>query len=151
MHAADDAGADGGALERAEQLISEAIALGRQAESWNATVSQRLGLFVLRREQGRLAEIEDVIERSVHEYPALRRFQCALAHLYAELGRERNARAALDDLLSHDLANEYLDAEWLFAMNMLPDVAASDVDAAGTLYELLLPYRRLPSRAYSAR
>ena len=58
-----------GRFERAEQLISEALALGRQAESWNATVSQRLGLFVLRREQGRLAEIEDVIERSVHEYP----------------------------------------------------------------------------------
>ena len=81
-----------GRFEHAEQLISEALALGREAESWNAMVSQRLGLFVLRREQGRLSEIEDLIERSVHEYPALRRFQCALAHLYAELGRERGAR-----------------------------------------------------------
>jgi DNA-binding SARP family transcriptional activator/tetratricopeptide (TPR) repeat protein len=138
-----------GRFGRAEQLISEAVALGGQAQSWNATVSQRLALFVLRREQGRLAELEEVIERSVHEYPALRRFQCALAHLYAELGRERDARSVLDDLLTRDLANEYLDAEWLFAMSMLPDVAAflGDVDAAGRLYELLLPYEAMYAEA----
>ena len=138
-----------GRFERAEQLISEALALGRQAESWNATVSQRLGLFVLRREQGRLAEIEEVIQRSVHEFPALRRFRCALAHLYAELGRERDARSVLDDLLSRDLAHEHLDAEWLFAMNLLPDVGGllGDVDAVGRLYELLLPYERLYAEA----
>jgi tetratricopeptide (TPR) repeat protein len=130
-----------GRFERAEQLIHEALALGRQAESWNATVSHRLGLFVLRREQGRLAEVEDVIGRSVHQYPALRRFQCALAHLYAELGRERDARAVFDSLLARDLAHEHLDAEWLFSMSMLPDVCAflDDVDAAARLYELLRP------------
>ena len=60
-----------GRFEQAEQLITETLALGQQAESYHALVSQRLALFVLRRAQGRLAELEETIGRSVHEYPAL--------------------------------------------------------------------------------
>ena len=132
-----------GQFERAEQLISETLALGQRSESWNAVVSQRLALFVLRRAQGRLAELEDTIGRSTHEYPALLRFRCALAHLYAELGREGDARAAFDSLLSRDLGREHLDTEWLFSMSLLPDPCAflGDEDAAAKLYSLLLPVR----------
>jgi DNA-binding SARP family transcriptional activator len=131
-----------GRFEQAERLISETLAVGRQAESWNALVTERLALFVLRRAQGRLAELEQTISRSVHEYPALIRFRCALAHLYAELDREREARATLDGVLWHDLGREYLDAEWLFSMSLLPDPCAflRDDRAASTLYSLLLPY-----------
>ncbi len=138
-----------GRFERAEQLISETLALGRRAESWNAVVSQRLALFVLRRGQGRLAELEDTIRRSVHEYPALLRFSCALAHLYGELGRERDARPVFDALLSRDLAHEHEDAEWLFSMSLLPDPCAflGDTDAAAKLYSLLLPYEHLYAQA----
>ena len=93
-----------GGFEQAEELIGKAVAVGGRAESWNSVVSQRLALFVLRREQGRLAELEGTIRRSTLEYPALPRFRSALAHLYAQLGREAEARAVLDELLSHDLA-----------------------------------------------
>jgi DNA-binding SARP family transcriptional activator len=138
-----------GRLEQAERLISETLALGQRAETWNAVVSQRLQLFVLRRAQGRLAELEDTIRRSVHEYPALLRFRCALAHLHAQLGREREARAALDGLLSRDLGREHVDAEWLFTISLLPDPCAllGDEDAAATLYSLLLPYKDLYAQA----
>ena len=80
---------------------------------------------MLRREQGRLAELEEVIRRSVREFPALLRFSCALAHLYAELGRPREALGVLDELLATDLAREHLDAEWLFSVCLLPVAAAS--------------------------
>jgi DNA-binding SARP family transcriptional activator len=138
-----------GDFERAEELISETLARGEQAQSWNAIVSQRLALFVLRRAQGRLAELEDTIRRSVHEYPALLRFRCALAHLYGELGRERDARAAFDPLLSRDLAREHLDAEWLFSMMLLVEPCAflGDEGAAAKLYSLLLPYEHLYAQA----
>jgi DNA-binding SARP family transcriptional activator len=134
-----------GRFEQAEQLISETLALGERSESWNAVVSERLALFVLRRAQGRLAALEDTIGRSVHEYPSLLRFRCALCHLYGELGRERDARAALKSLLARDLAHEHLDAEWLFAMSLLPDPCARfGGDGEVTkLYSLLLPYERL--------
>ena len=131
-----------GRFEEAERLIAATVAIGRRAESWNALVTERLAQFVLRREQGRLAELEDTIARSVHDYPTLLRFTCALAHLYAEIGRERDARAVLEDLLSRDLEHEHVDAEWLFSMNLLADPSASLASDEGVekLYSLLLPY-----------
>jgi hypothetical protein len=98
-----------GRFEDAERLVEETLLLGQRAQSWNAVVSQRVALFVLRREQGRLAELADTIRRSAYEYPALVRFRCALAHLDAELGGEEEARAIIDDLLARDLEVEYRD------------------------------------------
>ena len=131
-----------GRFDDAEALIEETAALGRFAQSWNAAVSQRVALFVLRREQGRLAELADSVRRSVHEYPALLRFRCALAHVEAELGHPDDARAALRSVLRHDLANEYRDAEWMFSMALLaaPVAAVGDADAAATVYGLLEPF-----------
>jgi eukaryotic-like serine/threonine-protein kinase len=138
-----------GHLARAEQLISETLALGRRAESWNALVTQRLALFVLRRAQGRLVELEDTIRRSIHEYPALLRFRCALAHLYGDLRRDAEARAAFDTLLSQDLGRIHRDAEWWFSLSLLPDPCAflGDEEAAAKLYSLLLPYEHLYAQA----
>ena len=138
-----------GRFGEAEELISDTLAIGERTERWNARVSHRLALFILRREQGRLAELEDVIRRSVHEYPSLPRFSAALIHLYDELGREPDVRATLDELLSRDLARHYLDAEWLFTMTLLADPCAGlgDLDAAETVYSLLLPYERLYAQA----
>ncbi len=138
-----------GRFAAGEKLIAETLALGHGSASWNAAVSHRLALFVLRHAQGRLAELEDTISRAVHEFPTLPRFQCALAHLYGELGREREARTVLGDLLARDLAEEHVDAEWLFSVNLLADPAASlaDEDAAVKVYDLLLPHERLYARA----
>ena len=138
-----------GRFEQAEQLISETLTVGERAESWNAVVSHRLALFVLHREQGRLAELEEIISRSVHEYPSLLRFQCALAHLYSDVGRERDARATLESLLERDLAHEHLDAEWVFGMSLLTDPCArlGGENAAAELYSMLLPYDRLYAQA----
>ena len=138
-----------GRFADAETLIADTFTIGQRAESWNAAVSHRLALFVLRRAQGRLAEIEELMQRSVHEYPSLPRFPSALAHLYGELGREQDARAALDAMLSRDLAHEHLDAEWLFTISMLagPCALLDDREAADRLYSLLLPYERLYAHA----
>jgi hypothetical protein len=143
-----------GRFPAAEHRIAEALDLGRRAQSWNATVSHTLASFVLRREQGRLGELEQTMARAVHRYPALLRFRCALAHLFAELGREREARRTLDDLLSRDLAHVHFDAEWLFSMSLLPDVciaamlvardAPGDPDRARPLVaEAVATYREL--------
>ena len=138
-----------GRFDDAERLIAETLALGERAESWNAAVSHRLALFALRRAQGRLAEIEDLMRRSVHEYPSLPRFPCALAHLYGELGRVQDTRATLDMLLARDLKNEHVDAEWLFTISMLagPCAVLDDRDAAQRVYSMLLPYERLYAQA----
>ena len=138
-----------GRFAEAEELIQQARAVGERVASWNARVSELLQLFVLRRAQGRLAELEGAIRRSVHEYPTLLRFNCALAHLHAEVGDLTAARAVLDDLASHDLGHEYVDAEWLFTACLLPDPyrALGDQAAADRLYAILLPREHLYAQA----
>jgi tetratricopeptide (TPR) repeat protein len=138
-----------GRFAEAEQLISDTLAIGKRAERWNAVVSHRLALFSLRHAQGRLAELEDTIRRSMHEYPSLPRFECALAHLYGELGRDADARVTLDALLSRDLAQDNFDAEWLFTISLLaaPCARLGDRDATQRLYSMLLPYERLYAQA----
>jgi tetratricopeptide (TPR) repeat protein len=137
-----------GRFDQAEQLIEETLALGQRAQSWNAEVSHRIALFVLRREQGRLAELADTISRSVHEYPALLRFRCAAAHAATELGREQEECALVEALLARDLAHEHRDHEWLFSMALLAGPCASVGDAAAArLYALLLPYRNMYAQA----
>jgi DNA-binding SARP family transcriptional activator/tetratricopeptide (TPR) repeat protein len=133
-----------GRFEDAERLIDATHVLGRRAATW-AVVTHRIALFVLRREQRRLAELADTIRRSVHEYPALLRFRCVLAHLEAGLGREHEARAVLDDLLGRDLSHEHRDSEWLFAMCVLADPTAALAEKSGVqrLYAALVPYQDL--------
>jgi tetratricopeptide (TPR) repeat protein len=138
-----------GRFDEAEERITATRALGERATTWNAVVTERLALFVLRREQGRLAELEDALKRSMHEYPALLRFRCALAHLYAELGREAEARAMLAPLLASNLAHEHVDAEWAFSMTVLAEPCAlvADQSAMAKLYAVLAPYERLYAQA----
>jgi tetratricopeptide (TPR) repeat protein len=138
-----------GRFEEAERLIAQTRAAGEGAERWNARVCERIQLFVLRRAQGRLAELEDMIRRSVHEYPALLRFRCALAHLLAEVGDGGGARAVLADLASVDLGREYFDAEGLFTLSLLPDAyrAVGDEAGAARLYAVLAPYGHLYAHA----
>jgi tetratricopeptide (TPR) repeat protein len=138
-----------GRHDEAERLIAETFASGQRALDWNAAVSHRVALFVLRREQGRLSEIEDTLRRSVHEYPALLRFPCMLAHLHSELGRKPETRVIMEALLARDLAHEHVDAEWLFSLSLLADACAflGYEEAAATLYALLLPYKDLYAQA----
>ena len=138
-----------GRLDDAERLIAQTRALGERAYSWNAEVSHGVQMFLLRHAQGRLAEVERLIGEAVHRYPALHRFQAMYAHLEAQLDRRRAAREALDRALAHDLRVEYVDEEWVFAVNTLPDVAAylGDARAAEWLYDLLAPYDGLYGEA----
>jgi DNA-binding SARP family transcriptional activator len=138
-----------GRLDDAEELIERTSAAGELTYRFNADVSRRVQLFLLHRARGRLADVEQVIAQAVHQYPALHRFTCVLAHVHAELGHERAARDAIAVAMAHDLRREYVDEEWLFAVNTLPDVAAflGDDHIARELYDLLLPYEHLYAEA----
>lgn len=138
-----------GRFAEAEELLETTRALGERAQSWNARVTHALALFVLRRAQGRLDEVEGPLARAAADYPALLRFRCAQAHVHAALGHDREARAALDSVMAHDLAREYRDAEWLFSMSLLaePCTRLGDADAAARLHALLSPYEELYAQA----
>jgi tetratricopeptide (TPR) repeat protein len=131
-----------GDFTRAEKLMEEGLGLGERAQSWDAGFSYRTALFDLRRQHGRLAEIEELMRRSVDEYPGYRSFRCMIALLKCELGREDEALRAFEELASTEFAAFPRDMEWLFCLCILAEVAAhlQDGDRAATLYRLLLPY-----------
>jgi tetratricopeptide (TPR) repeat protein len=131
-----------GRFEEAEELIEQALAIGGHAQGADAVLSHRIHLFTLRWQRGELDSLETMLSRSVAEYPARPMFRCMLARLYADLGREADARRIFEDLASDDFATLPLTNEWLFSLGFLADVAEylADADRARTLYELLSPY-----------
>jgi DNA-binding SARP family transcriptional activator/tetratricopeptide (TPR) repeat protein len=139
-----------GRLDDAEELILEARRLGERAQSWNAEVSYRLQLYMLRREQGRLAEVADLVRQSSYDYPTYPVWRCVLAQLEAELGREGEARKEFEALAADDFAGLPFDEEWLVGMGLLSETASalSHIDGAAILYERLLPYADRVAIAY---
>jgi len=131
-----------GRLAEAEGLIEDALAIGGRAQASDAVLSHRVQLFTLRLHRGGLAGVEDMVRRSIVEYPARPMFRCMLGYLLAELGRGTDAHALLDDLADDRFAGLPLTNEWLLSLGFLADVAHAlgDAERAATLYELLLPY-----------
>ena len=97
-------------------------------------------MFNIRREQGRLAEVEPSVRRFIELYPALVAWRAALALLLVELGREDEARAEFEALAEPDALPR--DANWLIGVTLLAEVcgALGDGGRAEPLYALLEPY-----------
>jgi DNA-binding SARP family transcriptional activator len=135
-----------GRFAEAEALIEETATVGERAQSRRAAaVARTLPLFLLRREQGRLAETEREILGPGHEFSGPLVRGSVLAHIHARLERRDEAQAALDELMSRDLSNWHVDEEWLMAICLLAEtcVLLEDAEHAAPLYELLLPYASL--------
>ena len=131
-----------GRLEDAERLVESARRLGERTQGWNATVTHRLQLYALRREQDRLGEVEELIRRSVAEFPTYPIIRCVQTHVLAQLGAHDEARAALEELTRGRCAALPFDEEWLVSTCLLADagVVLGAGQVAATLYELLVPY-----------
>jgi DNA-binding SARP family transcriptional activator/tetratricopeptide (TPR) repeat protein len=131
-----------GKLDEAEVLVATAHAQGERAHRWSADVSHRLQLYVLRREQGRLADVAEVVRGSPRDYPTYPIFRCVAAHLEAELGNSGAARAALEELAADGFAALPFDEEWLVGMCLLAEAATwlGDSERASAIHALLLPY-----------
>jgi DNA-binding CsgD family transcriptional regulator len=99
-------------------------------------------MFTLRREQGRLREVEPALRHFVQQHGATSAWRPGLALLYSELGRTREARAEFENLARHDFVDLPRDALWMACMTYLTDVCTflGDAARAAILYHLLLPY-----------
>jgi hypothetical protein len=126
----------------AEGLIAEESDPGAHFTLARDNVSAaRFHRFLLRREQGRLAEIEDEVRESIHEFPWYPLHRSALACLLVDLGREGEARAAVEELARDEFAALYPDNEWLLGTSMAAEAAArlGMEDAARVLYRQMAP------------
>jgi hypothetical protein len=100
---------------------------------------------MLSRETGRLADIEELLERTVSEFPTRPVFRCALACLHADLRHSDQARRLLQDLAVDDFGVIQQDNEYLFSLALLADTAhgLGEIGAAAVLYDLLAPRAHL--------
>ena len=140
-----------GRFEDAEKLIEETMDHGRRAQAWDAEASRLFALFILRREQGRLDELEGDTRRALVTHPGYRSFRSILLVLLLEIGRWEEARVLFGQLAENDFAIFPKDNEWLFTMILLSEAASileDDVRSA-VLYEQLLPYKDLVALAAS--
>jgi predicted ATPase len=131
-----------GRFDEAEKLIAEARSQGEQAQRWSSAVSHGLQLYVLRRGQGRLGEIEELARRSAIDYPTYPVWRCVLANLLAELSSTDEARVELEALAIDGFSALPFDEEWDVSLCLLAETAArlGEPAHAATIYPLLLPY-----------
>lgn len=131
-----------GDFAAAEALIEEETDPGAHFTLARDNVSAaRFHRFLLRREQGRLAEEEPDVRASVAEFPWYPLHRSALVCLLVDLGRESEARGVLDELGRDRFAALYPDNQWLLGASLAAEGAArlGDQEAAAILYEQLVP------------
>jgi eukaryotic-like serine/threonine-protein kinase len=129
-----------GRFDAAEKLAQTAFERGlRDAVARQMFVSQ---IFMVRREQGNLGEMESVFEKTIARIPALTFARCALALCYSERGARAEAKAEFERLASDGFADVPRDPVWLASIAVLAEVCVFVRDASGAdaLYEMLLPY-----------
>jgi DNA-binding SARP family transcriptional activator/tetratricopeptide (TPR) repeat protein len=131
-----------GSLDRADQLAAKALAAGGPAEAVTATQYYAIQLLAIRREQGRMGELEQAAHRLVADNPGRPAWRAALANLLCEEGRLAEAEEEFERLAADDFEDVPRDLDWMIAMTLLSDVCADLGDArrAALLYAMLEPY-----------
>jgi tetratricopeptide (TPR) repeat protein len=131
-----------GDFEEAERLAGETLAIGQRSHAENALHYHAMAMFNIRREQGRLAEVEDAVARFIEMYPAIPAWRCTQALMHVELGRPDAAREAFEAVAGPGLDALPRDANWLIALTLLAEVcgALGDAERARALYDVLAPH-----------
>ena len=131
-----------GRFDEAERLAMEAMATRQDSHASARGQMYVIQLFVILREQVRLAELEEPLRAITRTYPALAVWLCGHALAHAELGRAAAARALVAPLVAHGLADVPRDGNLLACLVMLAELAylQEDERLAELVYPLLLPF-----------
>jgi tetratricopeptide (TPR) repeat protein len=131
-----------GSLAQAEELAAEALAAGGPAEGVTATQYYAIQLLAIRREQGRLGELEQAARQMVASNPIRPAWRAALATMLWESDRLEEAREELEQLAREDFRDVPRDGDWMTTVIVLCEIVAAleDRERSALLYEALLPY-----------
>jgi tetratricopeptide (TPR) repeat protein len=131
-----------GRFDDAEDLVESARRLGELSHPWDAIVFSQIQRFALRREDGRLAELEPSLRRAVEDFPTRPIFGCLLAVSLVEVGDVDAARQVFEGLAAEEFAGIPFNNDFLFSLSQLTEVAwmFRDPRRAASLYRLLLPH-----------
>ena len=130
-----------GRFVEAERLAQQALEFGQQAQVENLDGVFGIQMFLLRREQGHLAELAPAVRYFVRQHTATA-WRPGLALIYSELGLVQEARTEFEHLAQHDFTDLPRDGLWVTCITYLAEVCTflQDTAHAATLYRLLHPY-----------
>ena len=132
-----------GEFEVAEALVSSEMSSRYRLTPASDDVSTaRMHRFLLRREQGRIAEEEASVRASIDDFPWYPVHRAALACLLFDVGEESEAHDVLADLAFDGFRALVPDNEWLLGMCLVGEACAllGDELIAASMYERLSPY-----------
>ncbi len=134
-----------GKLDEAETQAEQTYAEGQRAQSWDAGAAHLLARAALRREQGRLAELEDDLIEAGSLYPGYRLFRCVLALACLEAGRPDEAHALAVEIVRGGEETLPHDNGWAYGMTVLAEIVTrtGDKELTATLYDEMLPFAHL--------
>jgi tetratricopeptide (TPR) repeat protein len=132
-----------GRVDEAEEAAAEALQVASDFGDPNALGFYAAQIYDIRRAQGRLGEIVELVEQSVTANPRLPFFRAMLATALCETDRAREGRDVFEPLVAGGFEQLAFDVTWLTAMTHCAEVAAhlEHRRAAEMLIELLSPWR----------
>jgi len=132
----------GGDIEAAEALATEQLELGEGAGQPDAALYFGVILFAARMEQGRLAEIADLVEAAGSSPDALVGLDGLWGITACAIGRDDDARRVLDKLAADGFAGIPEHQSWASVHWAAAQIAThlGDRERAERLYARLLPY-----------
>jgi tetratricopeptide (TPR) repeat protein len=131
-----------GRLDEAETQASELLEAGVRAAQPDAANFYGSALVRIRCEQGRLAELEPLLEQTVAAYPGMPGWRSMLALARLEAGSPAAARAMLREAAADGFASLPRDWTWFPAVAYWTEVATRTGETAACLrlLELLEPF-----------
>lgn len=134
-----------GRLDRAGELAAEALASGAPGEAVTAPQYFAVQLLAIRREQGRIAELEASARQLVERNPNRAAWRAALGVVLWESGEREQAGDQLEALAAQEFTDVFLDGDWMTAMTLIADLCAGlgDETRAALVYDAMLPYAEL--------
>ncbi len=129
-----------GRLEEIEALTMKILTLGEEAQVDSAVQAFGLAIFLVRRLQGRLEELEDTVLQMREHFPLNAGWSTSLAVIYNETGRLDEARAELSRIAANDFDEFPRDITWNVIITILAPVCAAvgDRRVAKLLYDELV-------------
>jgi class 3 adenylate cyclase/tetratricopeptide (TPR) repeat protein len=132
-----------GKFEEAERLALQAAAMVPPSLRTDPDAEAILPaqIFAIRRDQGRLRELEGAVAGFVTLNPELPAWRAALAFLYSEIGGELEARNQFEVLAASGFDELRHDPLWTTSLALLSETCTvlGDKNRAVLLYELLKP------------
>ena len=131
-----------GHIGESERLAVEALQIGNDSGQPDAIAIFAAQLAMVRRDQGRLGELMELVVQQAADNPGIPGFRALLALCYCELDRFDEARSVFAIDAASGFADFPYDVVWSSAMAMLAEVCAvlGEAGAAAVLAEKLRPF-----------